>query len=191
MYIDARAGAAVRRTCQGQEAVQLTANYAFGHDLLRVAKRFMQANGGTFAADDWSPTNVTDFLRLSSQDPQCQAGPRGFQPGRRTDHDFMKQYMEFGLPFPLAGSDRYRRCMGAGKGNVAGIWPLVWDFRSSSPTAQSFTAAFHQDARQAAGEPGWGDYLSTKHLAQAMNELKTPIRPRSRSTWKKARSSTC
>src|SRR5262245_51262003 len=39
----------------------LTADYAFGHDLLKVAKRFMAANGGQFAADELIPTDLSDF----------------------------------------------------------------------------------------------------------------------------------
>jgi branched-chain amino acid transport system substrate-binding protein len=53
--------------------VSLTADYAFGHDLLRVAKRFMSANGGDFAADKLVPTDATDFLATAAGDPQCQA----------------------------------------------------------------------------------------------------------------------
>ena len=46
---------------KGKKWFSLTADYAFGHDLLRVAKRFMEANGGQFAADELVPTDATDF----------------------------------------------------------------------------------------------------------------------------------
>jgi hypothetical protein len=36
--------------------IGLTADYAFGHDLLKVAKVFMQGQGGTFAADELVPS---------------------------------------------------------------------------------------------------------------------------------------
>src|SRR6478736_8393104 len=41
---------------EGKKWFSLTADYAFGHDLLRVAKRFMEANGGQFSADKLVPT---------------------------------------------------------------------------------------------------------------------------------------
>src|SRR3977135_555468 len=46
---------------KGKKWFSLTADYAFGHDLLRVAKKFMEANGGQFAADELVPTDATDF----------------------------------------------------------------------------------------------------------------------------------
>jgi len=46
---------------KGKKWYSLTADYAFGHDLLRVAKKFMEANGGQFAADELVPTDATDF----------------------------------------------------------------------------------------------------------------------------------
>src|SRR5438034_3956641 len=39
---------------KGKKWYSLTADYAFGHDLLKVAKRFMEANVANFAGDDRS-----------------------------------------------------------------------------------------------------------------------------------------
>src|SRR5215831_2637256 len=49
---------------KGKKWYSLTADYAFGHDLLRVAKRFMEANGGQFAADELVPTDFSDFSTI-------------------------------------------------------------------------------------------------------------------------------
>src|SRR3954451_13846144 len=46
---------------KGKKWYSLTADYAFGHDLLKVSKRFMEANGGNFAGDDLVPTDAADF----------------------------------------------------------------------------------------------------------------------------------
>ena len=54
--------------------------------------------------------------------------------------NFMKQYLEFDLPFPVAGFGFDTAvAWGAGKGNVLGIWPLVWD--SQLDCAQEATDA--------------------------------------------------
>jgi len=175
MYVNA-AGQALLRDglVKGKKWYSVTADYAFGHDLLRVAKRFMQANGGTFAADELVATNVTDFspylLKIRNAKPDLVVSNLA---GAQITN-FMKQYMEFGLPFPLAGFGFDTAvAWGAGKGNVAGIWPLVWDFQVKSESAQKFTAAFTKKYGKPPENQAWGDYLSTKHLAQAMNELKT------------------
>src|ERR1700754_1708020 len=46
---------------KGKKWYSLTADYAFGHDLLRVAKRFMEANVGQFASDWLVTTDSSDF----------------------------------------------------------------------------------------------------------------------------------
>ena len=175
MYVGA-AGQALLRDglVKGKKWYSLTADYAFGHDLLKVAKRFMQANGGEFAADELVPTNVADFspylLKIRNAKPDLViSNLAGVQ-----ITNFMKQYLEFGLPFPLAGFGfDTASAWGAGKGNVAGIWPLVWDSQVKSPTAQRFTAAFTKKYGKPPENQAWGDYLSTKHLAQAMNDIKS------------------
>ncbi len=86
----------------------------------------------------------------------------------------MKQYLEFGLPFPVAGFGFDTAvAWGAGKGNVLGIWPLVWDSQVKTPSSQRFTDAFVKKYGKPPENQAWGDYMSTKHVAQAMNEIKT------------------
>ncbi|MGH6609161.1 MAG: ABC transporter substrate-binding protein, partial [Burkholderiaceae bacterium] len=175
MYVGA-AGQALLRDglVKGKKWYSLTADYAFGHDLLKVAKRFMQANGGEFAADELVATNVTDFspylLKIRNAKPDLVVSNlAGAQIG-----NFMKQYMEFGLPFPVAGFGFDTAiAWGVGKGNVTGIWPLIWDSQVKSPTGQRFATAFSKKYGRPPENQAWGDYLSTKHLAQAMNEIKS------------------
>src|SRR5260221_3348626 len=57
MYVYACGQALLRDgMIKGKKWYALTADYAFGHDLLKAAKRFMQANGGGIAADQPVPT---------------------------------------------------------------------------------------------------------------------------------------
>src|SRR5919106_721484 len=62
---------------KGKKWYSLTADYAFGHDLLRVAKRFMESHGGQFAADELVPTDATDFsafiLKIRNSKPDLVA----------------------------------------------------------------------------------------------------------------------
>ena len=139
MYVSA-AGQALLRDgmVKGKKWYSLTADYAFGHDLLKVAKRFMLANGGTFAADELVPTDVADFsgflLKIRNAKPDLViSNLAGAQIG-----NFMKQYIEFGLPFPVAGFGFDTAiAWGVGKGNVLGIWPLVWDSQLKTPDRKS------------------------------------------------------
>jgi len=175
MYVYA-AGQALLRDgmVKGKKWYSLTADYAFGHDLLKAAKRFMQANGGEFAADELVPTDAADFsaylLKIRNAKPDIVISNLA---GAQITN-FMKQYMEFGLPYPVAGFGFDTAvAWGAGKGNVTGIWPLVWDSQVKSASAQKFTDAFTKKYGKPPENQAWGDYMSTKHVTQAMNELKT------------------
>jgi branched-chain amino acid transport system substrate-binding protein len=159
---------------KGKKWYSLTADYAFGHDLLKAAKRFMQANGGEFAADELVPTDATDFsaflLKIRNAKPDLVVSNLA---GAQITN-FMKQYMEFGLPFPVAGFGFDTAvAWGAGKGNVTGIWPLVWSHEVKTPSSEKFVAAFTKKYGKPPDNQAWGDYLSLKHLAQAMAEIKS------------------
>src|SRR5437899_5674842 len=175
MYVGAEGQALLRDgMVKGRKWYSLTADYAFGHDLLKVAKRFMAANGATFVADELVPTDAADFspflLKIRNAKPDLVISNLA---GAQITN-FMKQYLEFGLPYPVAGFGFDTAvAWGAGKGNVTGIWPLVWDSQVKSPSAQKFTDAFTKKYGKPPENQAWGDYLSTKHVAQAMNELKT------------------
>src|SRR5438876_9226854 len=45
----------------GKKWYSLTADYAFGHDLLRFRSKFMECNCGHFASSQLVPTDATDF----------------------------------------------------------------------------------------------------------------------------------
>jgi branched-chain amino acid transport system substrate-binding protein len=175
MYVNACGHALLREgMVQGKKWYSLTADYAFGHDLLKVAKRFMTANGGQFAADELVATDITDFspymLKIRNAKPDIVVSNLA---GNQITV-FMKQYIEFGLQYPVVGfAFDTALAWGAGKGNVLGTWPLVWSHEVKTPAAKKFTDAFIKKYDRPPENQAWGDYLSAKHLVQAMNELKT------------------
>src|SRR5262245_49325331 len=128
---------------KGKKWFSLTADYAFGHDLLRVAKKFMSANGGEFAADKLVPTDATDFspLLLEIRNAKPDLVISNLAGNQITN--FLKQYAEFGLTFPVAGFGFDTAvAWAAGKGNFAGTWPLVWHHLLETPASKKFVADF-------------------------------------------------
>ena len=121
MYVNtAGTRAPARRHGQGQEVVQPDRGLRFRPRSLRVAKRFMQANGGEFAADDLVPTDATDFsaylLKIRNAKPDLVISNLA---GAQITN-FMKQYVEYGLPFPVGGFRlRHRGGVGRGQGQRA------------------------------------------------------------------------
>ncbi|MDH4180415.1 MAG: ABC transporter substrate-binding protein [Betaproteobacteria bacterium] len=159
---------------KGKKWYSLTADYAFGHDLLRVAKKFMAGNGGEFAADKLVPTDVTDFspLLLEIRNAKPDLVISNLAGNQITN--FLKQYSEFGLPFPVAGFGFDTAvAWGAGKGNFLGTWPLVWHHLLDNPASKKFVADFTKRYNRPPENQAWGDYNAIKLVAQAMAETKS------------------
>jgi branched-chain amino acid transport system substrate-binding protein len=155
----------------GKSWYSLTADYAFGHDLLKVAKRFMEGNGGKFAGDDLIPTDATDFssylLKIRNAKPDLVV----LNLAGNQITNFLKQYAEFGLKFPVGGFGfDTALAWAAGKGNFVGTWPVVWHHLIETPGSKAFVAAFTKKYGKPPENQAWGDYMALKIMAQSMNE---------------------
>ena len=159
---------------KGKKWFSLTADYAFGHDLLRVAKKFMESNGGQFAADKLVPTDATDFspllLEIRSAKPDLVISNLA---GNQITN-FLKQYVEFGLAYPVAGFGfDTALAWAAGKGNFLGTWPVVWHHLIDTPATKKFVGDFRKRYNRPPENQAWGDYNALKLTAQAMAETKS------------------
>jgi branched-chain amino acid transport system substrate-binding protein len=159
---------------KGKKWYSLTADYAFGHDLLKVAKRFMEANGGQFAADELVPTDFSDFSTIltkirSTKPDLVVSNLAGVQ-----ITNFLKQYSEFGLEYPVAGFGFDTAvAWGAGKGNFFGTWPLIWHHLIDTAGSKAFVAAFMKKYGKPPENQAWGDYITLHIIARSMTEIKS------------------
>jgi len=159
---------------KGKKWFSLTADYAFGHDLLRVSKRFMAANGGDFAADKLVPTDATDFSGLLLEIRRAKPDLVISNLAGNQVTNFLKQYSEFGLTFPVAGFGfDMALAWGAGKGNFLGTWPVVWHHLIDTPETKKFVAEFTKRYGRPPENQAWGDYNAIKLTARAMAEIKS------------------
>ncbi len=152
----------------------LTADYIFGHDLLNAAKRFFSANQGNLIGDELIATDVTDFspyllkIRQAKPDIVC-SNLAGNQVTT-----LIKQYAEFGLPYPIVGFNlNTADAWAAGEGNLAGTWPTVWYHTLEVPASKTFVANFIKKHGKPPENHAWIEYISLKMMAQAMNETKS------------------
>ena len=134
----------------------------------------MEANGGNFAADKLVPTDATDFsallLEIRSAKPDIVISNLA---GNQVTN-FLKQYAEFGLGFPVAGFGfDTALAWAAGKGNFGGTWPVVWHHMIDTPASKAFVADFTKKYGKPPENQAWGDYVAVRTLARAMNDLKT------------------
>lgn len=175
MYVEGVGNYLLRENLvKGKKWYTLTADYAFGHDLARVARGFLQKHGGQLVGDELVPTDATDFspylLKIRQARPDVVASNLA---GNQITN-FIKQYAEYGLPYPVAGFGFDTVvAWGAGKGNFSGIWPLVWHHLVDTPSSKAYVAAFSKKYGKLPDNQSWGDYNSLKIVAQSMNETKS------------------
>jgi len=170
----------------GKKIYSLTADYAFGHDLTSVAKRFMAANKGNLVGDELVPTDATDFsaylLKIRNAKPDLVISNLA---GNQITN-FLKQYAEFGLTFPVAGFGfDTALAWAAGKDNFAGTWPVVWHHLIDTPKSKAFVAAFTKKYGKPPENQAWGDYMMMKILAQSITETKSTDSVKLMEHWEK------
>lgn len=159
---------------KGKKFFSLTADYIFGHDLLRAAKAFFAANQGELIGDELVATDVTDFspyllkIRQAKPDVVCSnlAGNQVTS--------LIKQYAEFDLPYPIVGFNlNTADAWAAGQDNLSGTWPTVWHHDIDTPDSKAFVAAFIKKHGKPPENHAWIEYVTLKMLARAMNETKS------------------
>jgi branched-chain amino acid transport system substrate-binding protein len=169
-------GAALLRDnmVKGKKFFTLTADYIFGHDLLGAAKRFFNANDGILIGDELIATDVTDLspyllkIRQAKPDIVC-SNLAGNQVTT-----LIKQYAEFGLPYPIVGFNlNTADAWAAGEGNLAGTWPTVWYHTLDVPASKTFVQNFVKKHGKPPENHAWIEYISLKIMAQAMTATKS------------------
>jgi branched-chain amino acid transport system substrate-binding protein len=124
--------------------------------------------------DELIATDVTDFspyllkVRQAKPDVVC-CNLAGNQVT-----NLIKQYAEFGLPYPIVGFNlNTADAWAAGEGNLSGTWPTVWHHDLDVPASKEFVAAFIKKHGKPPENHAWIEYISFKIMAQAMNETKS------------------
>ncbi|HEY8356888.1 MAG TPA: ABC transporter substrate-binding protein, partial [Ramlibacter sp.] len=159
---------------RGKKVFSLTADYLFGHDLSRVAKKFFTDNGGTLVADELVATDVTDFSPYLLKIRQARPDFVSTNLAGNQVTNFVKQYSEFGLPYPVVGFNlNTADAWAAGEGNLGGIWPTVWHHELNTPGSRAFTQAFVKKYNKVPENHAWIEYVSLKMVAQAMDATKS------------------
>jgi len=159
---------------KGRRAFSLTADYLFGHDLAKAAKNFLTANGASLVGEELIATDVTDFspylLKIRQAKPDLIASNLA---GNQVTN-FIKQYSEFGLKYPIAGFNlNTADAWAAGDGNLSGIWPTVWHHDLNTPGSRAFVAEFRKRYGKPPENHAWIEYVSLKIMAEAMNATKS------------------
>ena len=159
---------------KGKKFFSLTSDYLFGNDLAKAAKAFFVANGGNLIGDELVATTATDFSPYLLKIRQARPDVVSTNLGGNQVTNFVKQYAEFGLPYPVVGFNlNTADAWAAGDGNLSGVWPTSWHHDLDVPASKAFVATFQKKHGQPPENHAWIEYISFKMLAQAMNETKS------------------
>jgi branched-chain amino acid transport system substrate-binding protein len=159
---------------KGKKFFSVTADYVFGHDLLRAAKAFFAANGGNLIGDELVGTDVTDFspylLKIRQANPDVVCSNLA---GNQVTN-LIKQYAEFGLQYPIVGFNlNTADAWAAGESNLSGTWPTVWHHDIDTPGSRAFVSTFTKKHGKPPENHAWIEYVTVKMLAQAIAETKS------------------
>ncbi|SNR54404.1 ABC transporter substrate-binding protein [Puniceibacterium sediminis] len=155
----------------GKKFFTLTADYVFGHDLLVAAKNFFDVNNAELIGDELIATDVTDFspfilkIRQANPDIVC------LNLAGNQVTNFVKQYAEFGLPYPMVGFNlNTADAWAAGAGNLTGTWPTVWLHTLDTPDSKSFVQRFQTKYDKIPENHAWISYIAMQIAAKGMSE---------------------
>ena len=158
----------------GKRWYHITASFAFGQDILKSSRELLKAAGGTEVGVDEVPLNTADFssfilkIRQAKPDVVC-SNLAGNQVTT-----LIKQYAEFGLPYPIVGFNlNTADAWAAGDGNLSGTWPTDWYHTLDVPASKVFVANFIKKYSKPPENHAWIEYVAFKMMAQAMNATKS------------------
>jgi len=153
----------------GKKFFTLTADYVFGHDLLAAAKTFFDANNAQLIGDELVATDVTDFSSFILKIRQAQPDVLALNLAGNQVTNFVKQYAEYGAPFPMIGFNlNTADAWAAGVGNLSGTWPTPWLHTLDTPASKAYVAAFQKKYNQMPENHSWISYNAVKIAAQAI-----------------------
>ena len=163
----------------------ITSDYAYGHDLLRVARNLLQANKGTEVGSDLVPTGSSDF----SANPVARPGYRlsryiskirAARPeliflglGGVDLTNFLKQYAESGMTTEVANGgidSAYAWPVGE---SLRGHFPIIWWHELNNPASRAWAARYGKRWGRPPDNQAFGDYLAVHAIAQAIEKAKS------------------
>lgn len=163
---------------EGKRFMTLTADYVFGHDLLKAAKAFFDANGAELVTDELVATDTTDFspflikVRQTNPDIVC------LNLAGNQVTNFVKQYAEFGLPYPTVGFNlNTADAWAAGLGNLTGTWPTVWYHTLDTPGSKAFVEKFSERYGKLPENHAWISYIALGIAADSIKNTGSVATP--------------
>ena len=151
----------------------LTSDYAFGHDLLRVARGLLTANKGTEVGSDLAPTGTTDFSQYITKMKAAKPDLVFHNLAGADVTNFLKQYAEAGMTIEVAGGvidSAYAWPVGE---SLRGHFPIIWWHELKTPASLAWAARYIKRWGRPPDNQAYGDYTAVHAIAQAIEKAKS------------------
>lgn len=151
----------------------ITSDYAFGHDLLRVARHLLRANNGTEVGSDLVPTGTADFSQYITK--MKQAGPDLiFHNLAGADvTNFLKQFAESGMKTEVAGGVIDSAFAWPAGESLRGHFPIIWWHEINNPSSKAWTDRYLKRWGRPPDNQAYGDYVAVHAIAQAIEKARS------------------
>jgi branched-chain amino acid transport system substrate-binding protein len=151
----------------------ITSDYAFGHDLLRVARNLLQANKGTEVGSDLAPTGTTDFSQYITKMKAANPDLIFHNLAGADVTNFLKQFAESGMTTEVAGGvidSAYAWPVGE---SLRGVFPIIWWHELLSPASKAWAERYIKRWGRPPDNQAYGDYIAVHAIAQAIEKAKS------------------
>jgi branched-chain amino acid transport system substrate-binding protein len=151
----------------------LTSDYAFGHDLLRVARGLLSANKGTEVGSDLAPTGTTDFSQYITKMKAAKPDLVFHNLAGADVTNFLKQYAEAGMTIEVAGGvidSAYAWPVGE---SLRGHFPIIWWHELKTPASIAWAARYVKRWGRPPDNQAYGDYVAVHAIAQAIDKARS------------------
>jgi branched-chain amino acid transport system substrate-binding protein len=151
----------------------LTSDYAFGHDLLRVARNLLTTNKGTEVGSDLAPTGTTDFSQYITKMKAAKPDLVFHNLAGADVTNFLKQYAEAGMTIEVAGGvidSAYAWPVGE---SLRGHFPIIWWHELNTPASRTWAARYIKRWGRPPDNQAYGDYVAVHAIAQAIDKAKS------------------
>jgi branched-chain amino acid transport system substrate-binding protein len=151
----------------------ITSDYAFGHDLLRVARNLLQANKGTELGSDLAPTGTTDFSQYITKMKAATPDLIFHNLAGADVTNFLKQFAESGMTTEVAGGvidSAYAWPVGE---SLRGVFPIIWWHELENSASRAWAERYIKRWGRPPDNQAYGDYVAVHAIAQAIEKAKS------------------
>jgi len=150
----------------------LTSDYAFGHDLLRVARQLLRGHGGQEAGSDLAPTGTTDFSQYITKMKAARPELVFHNLAGADVTNFLKQYAESGMTIPVAGGVIDSAFAWPVGETLRGVFPIIWWHEIDTPASRAWAQRFTKRWGRPPDNQAFGDDTAVHAIAQAIEKAK-------------------